>query len=141
MDDILTFIRTSLVKTPEEWTYEGYFQSSGSVFSTMNLFFHTPTEYILIFIHIPTSEDGEEVKDLYYVQLLEYEDYLNELEENDGAFFSEPDFLNPVHPNSVIVKTLLFIKHLHVADEKIIKYSKFKDYVRELIEINQESEG
>lgn len=141
MDDILSFLRTSLVKSPEEWSFEDYFHSSGRILSTMNLFFHQPTDYVLILMHVPVpSEDENDSKDLYYVELMEYEDYVDALEENEGSFSPDPEYVQPVHKNSVIVKTLLFIKNLALADEKILKYSKFKDYVREKMEEPEDDE-
>jgi hypothetical protein len=141
MDDILPFLRTSLAKNPEEWSFEDSFRSSGRVFSTMNLYFHAPTEYVLILMHVPmASESDQEPDDLYYVQLMEYEEYLEAIEENDGNFAPDPEYVQAVHRNSVIVKTLNFIKTISIADEKILKYSKFKNYVKEKMDVEESIE-
>jgi hypothetical protein len=132
MNDILSFLRTSLVKNPEEWSFEEQVHSSGKVFSTMNLFFHSNTSYILILIHVPEIEnENKEITSLYYIQLLEYEDYLELIEQNDGNFTPEQEFIYPVNSESVIVKTLMFIKNMTIEDEEISRYSKFKEYITE----------
>jgi hypothetical protein len=132
MNDILSFLRTSLVKNPEEWVFEDYFHSSGKLLSTMNLFFHAETGYVLILIQIPMASSGDsDASDLYYVQMIEYEEYLEALEQNEGSFLPDPEYTYAINSESVIVKTLLFIKNISIEDEQILRYSKFKDYIRE----------
>jgi hypothetical protein len=135
MEEILLFLRTSLRKNPEEWSYIEQYRSIDTANSVMNVFLHEPTQYVLFLINSkPLDYETREEKNLYYVHLMEEEDYLDILENmglRPSLFSPHPDFTYLVNENSSIIKTLHFIKHIALEDEKLLKYEQFKNYIRE----------
>lgn len=130
-EQTLNYLRTSLKKNPEEWVFEEEIKSSSRVPSTLNVFSHSPTDYILILVFVPafSMSDIEFEEDAYFIDIMSFEEYQYEIESRGGAFKPNEKHLEEVHPESIIVKTLLFIKAIAEEDEKIVRYSGFKDYV------------
>jgi hypothetical protein len=140
MEEILLFLRTSLRKHPEEWVFAGQHPKSGTFgfslnSSMVNVFIHEPTNHVLMMIEAPENShvpDGE-LKIKYYVQLMDEEEYTDEVE-TIGIFSPDVNFLYQVNENSSIIKTLKFIKYIEIEDEKLLKYENFKGYVIEKLE-------
>lgn len=140
MEEILLFLRTSLRKHPEEWAFAGQHQKSG-VFgfslnsSVVNVFIHEPTNHVLMMIEAPENSHtpDRELKINYYVQLMDEEEYAEEVE-SIGIFSPDVNFLYQVNENSSIVKTLKFIKYIEIEDEKLLRYENFKGYIIQKIE-------
>jgi len=135
MEEILLFLRTSLRKNPEEWSFVEQTQGLDMLGSVMNIFFHEPTEYVLFLIQTKTLlKDMPEPKTLYYVHLIEEEEYIENIESAGlrlSLFSPNSDFTYLVNENSSIVKTLNFIKYIALEDEKLLKYENFKNHIRE----------
>jgi hypothetical protein len=135
MEEILLFLRTSLRKNPEEWFYVEQYQSIGFDNSTMNLFVHEPTGYVLFLItSTPLPHGDQPPKKLYYVSLMDEDEYVENIESSAmmlSRFSPNPDFAYLVNENSSIIKTLNFIKYMSLEDEKLLKYENFKNYIRE----------
>lgn len=130
MEEILLSIRKSLKKNPEEWVFLEQYESSNNVYSYINIFSHEPTNYLLLLIHIPViDENTNKKKNLYYVQFMEEDSYTEMLEESGGMFSPDLNHVYELGETSIIVKTLNFIKHLHIEDQKVVMYTKFKNYV------------
>lgn len=138
MDEItLNYIRTSLKKNPEEWFFREEVKSSSRVPSTLNIFYHEPTDYILTLVFLPafTTPDLYYEEETYFVDLMSREDYEKEIGFRGGNFKPKESHLHEISSKSVIVKTLLFIKNLTEEDEQIVKYSNFKSYIDDKYEL------
>ena len=138
MDEItLNYIRTSLKKNPEEWFFREEVKSSSRVPSTLNIFYHEPTDYVLTLVFLPefTTPDLYYEGETYFIDLMSAEEYEKEIGFRGGNFKPNEKHLREVSSKSIIVKTLLFIKSLSEEDKKIVKYSNFKSYIDEKYEL------
>lgn len=138
MDEVtLNYIRTSLRKNPEEWVFEEEIKGSTRSHSILNIFYHEPTDYVLMLVFIPsfTSPDLHYEEDTYFIDIMKASEYRKEIVFKGGNFKANENHLHEVSSRSVIVKTLLFIKSITEEDEKIVKYSKFKNYINEKYEL------
>jgi len=143
---ILDYVRTSLRKNPEDWVFVETVRSSAKIQSFINIFHHIPTDYILFLINTPrfnlTNENPPEIQ--YYVTMLPIDDYEEELEMTGGFFTPDIENLTKVHPESTIVKTLIYIKNITIEDNNILKYQDFTLYIKgknESFEEEYEDEG
>lgn len=133
---ILDYVRTSLRKNPEEWMFIETIRNSGKIPSFINIFYHEPTDYILFLLNVPkfNVEDDTPPEITYYITMLSNEEYEEELEMTGGAFSPDVENLTQVHPESVIIKTLKYIKKLTIEDDNIARFEAFAEYVKNKVE-------
>lgn len=133
LEDIQTFIRTSLRKNPEEWTFLETIEGSGKIISYLNIFEHLPTKYILCFMHLPyiESEIHGEIEESFYADFMPGREYAEIIKENEGVFSPSVDRIFEVNKESSITATLMYIKELSLEQQNIARYEKFKVHVQE----------
>lgn len=131
--DLVDFIRTSLVKNPEEWVFEETVASTLKIPSFLHIFRHVPTKYKLLLIEIPPTEIANEweVGESHHMNVIPERDYNKHVRDNDGAFFPEPTEFLEIHSGSVILKVLYYIRDISKIEEDSRKYSRFKEHMRE----------
>jgi hypothetical protein len=133
---ILDYLRTSLRKNPEEWVFVETIKNSGKIPSFINIFYHEPTDYVLFLLNLPkfNVENNIPPEIIYYITMLSNEEYEYELETTGGAFSPDMENLTQVHPESVIIKTLKYIKKLTIEDDNIARFEAFAEYVKNKVE-------
>ena len=139
----LDFVRTSVKKNPEEWVFEEEIESSNQIPSVLNIFNHVPTKYKLLIVYVPEFEISGimTTQESYYLDLIEPKEYQKKMRDLEGVFIPKIENLSFINENSIIIKTLFYLKNVSKTDENIRRYAKFKSHVNKKIEERKNPNG